>query len=74
MKFAAVIGVVLIISGVIALAYQGVSYTTREKTMEIGPLQLTTEQSHTIPFAPAVGITLLICGGGIALISFRKKS
>lgn len=73
MKSALIIGVFLIILGVIALAYQNFSYTTQVKAIEIGPLQVTTERSHTIPIAPVVGITLLICGGGLALMSLRKN-
>lgn len=74
MKSAQYIGIFLVILGVIALAYQGFSYTTQEKAIDIGPLQVTTERSHTIPIAPVIGITLLICGGGIVLMSFRKNT
>ena len=73
MKSTLVIGVFLVILGVIALAYQSFSYTTHEKALEIGSLQVTTERSHTIPIAPVVGITLLICGGGLALTSLRNN-
>ncbi|MEI6323010.1 MAG: DUF3185 domain-containing protein [bacterium] len=74
MKSAQYIGIFLVILGVIALAYQSFSYTTQEKAIDIGPLQVTTEHSHTIPIAPVIGITLLICGGGIVLMSFRKAT
>ena len=73
MRTTLIIGVLLVIMGVIALAYQSFSYTTQEKAIEIGPLQVTRERSPTIPIAPVVGITLLICGGGLALMSLRKN-
>ena len=73
MKPAGLIGVLLIILGVTALAYQGVSYTTREKAIDIGPVQVTTEKTHTIPFAPIVVITVLISGAGLVAMSFRKS-
>ena len=72
MKPTGLIGVLLIILGVIALAYQGVSYTTQEKALDIGPVQVTTEKNHTIPFAPVVGITVLICGVGLVVVSLRR--
>jgi len=71
MKPTGLIGILLIILGVIALAYQGVSYTTQEKAIDIGPVQVTTEKTHTIPFAPVVGITMLVCGAGLVIVSFK---
>ena len=73
MKPTGLIGILLIILGVIALAYQGLNYTTREKAIDIGPLQVTTEKNHNIPFAPIVGITVLICGAGLVVVSLRKR-
>ena len=72
MKTAGLIGIFLIISGVTALVYQGVTYTTREKVIDIGPVQVTTEKNHTIPFAPVVGIVVLISGAGLVISSFRR--
>ena len=64
------IAIVLIILGVIALAYHGITYTTREKVLKIGPIEATRETKKTIPLPPvlggaalAVGIVLLIVGG-----------
>ena len=69
MKPMMLIAIVLIILGVIALAYQGITYTTREKVLKIGPIEATRETEKTIPLPPvlggaalAVGIVLLIMG------------
>ena len=71
MKPAMIIGIVLIVFGVMALAYQGITYTSREKIIDIGPIQATQETEKTIPFSPilggialAGGIALVIIGGG----------
>ena len=64
-----VVGIVLIVLGVIALAYQGISYTTTEKVIDIGPLKVEAKKEKTIPLPPilggvavAAGVVLLIAG------------
>lgn len=60
------IGALLIVFGVVALAVGGISYTKREKALDIGPIQATTEKHETIPLSPIVGIAAV--AGGIALV------
>jgi len=60
------IGILLIVFGVVALAIGGINYTKREKVLDIGPLEATTETRETIPISPIVGIAALV--GGIALV------
>jgi len=57
---------ILVIVGIVALALGGISYTKREKVLDIGPITATTEKHETIPLSPIVGIASL--AGGIALI------
>ena len=59
-------GIMLIVLGVIALAYQGIDYTTQKKVLDIGPIQATKQEHKTIPLPPIVGGVALI--GGIALV------
>ena len=66
------IGVVLILFGVVALAFGGVRYTKREKVLDIGPLQATTEKHEYIPFSPIVGLAAI--AGGIVLIVVDSRS
>ena len=66
MKPAALVGVILIILGVVALAYQGITYTTHKKVLDIGPIQATKEEHKTIPLPPIVGGIALV--GGIVLM------
>lgn len=65
-------GVILIVIGVIALAAGGFSYTTREKVLDIGPIEATTEQKKTIPLSPLLG-GLALAGGVVLLIAGSKK-
>jgi hypothetical protein len=66
MKTASVVGIMLIVLGGIALAYQGINYTTQKKVLDIGPIQATKEEHKTIPLPPIVGGVAVI--GGIALL------
>jgi hypothetical protein len=66
MKPAALLGVILIILGVVALAYQGITYTTQKKVLDIGPIQATKEEHKTIPLPPVLGGIALV--GGIVLM------
>ena len=66
MKSASLAGIVLVVLGVIALAYQGITYTTHKKVLDIGPIQATKEEHNTIPLPPIVGGVALI--GGVALL------
>jgi hypothetical protein len=63
------VAMILIGVGIVALAYQGISYSTREKVVDFGPLQVTREKTHTLP--PIAGALSL--GGGIVLLIFAGK-
>jgi hypothetical protein len=67
-----ILAIVLIAIGIIAFAYQGISYTSRENVVDLGPLHVTTEKSHTLPLPPIVGAIALI--GGIALLVTGGKT
>ncbi|MBN2654801.1 MAG: DUF3185 domain-containing protein [Nitrospirae bacterium] len=73
MKKYTLIGIILIVAGITALAYQGITYTNRDKVVNLGPVQITAEKTKTIPLPPIVGAVALV--GGIALLVVgRRKS
>ncbi|HUB68084.1 MAG TPA: hypothetical protein VL981_11425 [Candidatus Methylacidiphilales bacterium] len=61
-------GAVLIIVGVLALVYQGFSYTQTKQDAQIGPLQIQHNETHTVPIPPIVG-AVCIAGGAIVLMA-----
>lgn len=71
MKPATIVGIVLIVLAVIAFAYQGITYTTREKVIDLGPIEATAEKQKTIPIPPIVGAAALI--GGVVLVFAGSK-
>ena len=72
MKTNTLIAIVLIAMGILALAYQGITYTTQEKVVDLGPIQMTAEKQKTIPLPPIVGVVALV--GGIVLLVLGKKN
>ena len=66
MKTITLLGIVLIVLGLAALAYQGFTYTTRETVIDIGPIKATADRERTIPLPPILGIVAV--AGGIALM------
>jgi hypothetical protein len=64
--------ILLIVVGVAALAYGGLSYTRREKIIDIGPIEATAERQETIPLPPIVG-ALAIAGGVAMLVMGGRK-
>ena len=67
------LGIILIVLGVLALAYQGIRYTTREKVVDIGPLKVTATEKKTIPLPPIVGGVAIVAGIALILVERRKK-
>jgi drug/metabolite transporter (DMT)-like permease len=65
------LGVILIVLGVFALVYQGFTYTTQKKVLDIGPIQATKQEHHSVPLPPILGALALI-GGVVILVSDRK--
>jgi uncharacterized membrane protein len=67
------VGIALIVLGIVAFAYQGITYTSREKVIDIGPFQATAETQKTIPLSPVLG-GLALVGGIVLVVVGAKKS
>lgn len=72
MKTYTLIGIILIVVGIAALAYQGITYTTREKVVDLGPIQVSADKTKTLPLPPIVGAIALV-GGIVLLVMGNKK-
>lgn len=71
MKPKMIVAILLIVLGIVAFTYQGFTYTTRSKGVDIGSLHMSTEKEHHIPVPPIIGAIALI--GGIALLIVDKR-
>jgi len=73
MKTNTVFAIILIAVGIMAFAYQGFTYTTREKVLDLGPVHVTTEKTNTLPMAPILGMIAAVSGFVLLVVS-RKKA
>jgi hypothetical protein len=71
-KPVAVVGIVLIALGALALAYQGITYTTRESVVDLGPLKLEAKREKTIPLPPILGGAAVAAGIILVLVGARR--
>ena len=62
----------IIKTGIFAFAYQGITYTTREKVVDIGPIQVTADKTKTLPLPPIIGGIALV-GGIVLLVVGNRK-
>jgi hypothetical protein len=72
MKPAAILGLVLIVVGLAALAYQSVTYTSRETVVDIGPVHATADRQKTLSLPPVFGI-VAVAGGVVLLFAGARK-
>jgi hypothetical protein len=68
-----IFAIILVVLGIGALAYQGITYTTREKVVDLGPIQVTAERTRTFPLPPILGAIALV-GGIVLLVMGSRKS
>ena len=73
MKPATLLGIVLIVLGVFALAYQGITYTTRENVVDLGSLKITADKEKTIPLSPLLGALALAGGVVLVVVGVRRS-
>jgi hypothetical protein len=74
MKPIAMLGILLIVLGVAVLAYQGITYTTRDTVVDIGPIHATAEHQKTVPLPPVLGIAGVMGGVALLVLGNRKHA
>jgi uncharacterized membrane protein YidH (DUF202 family) len=65
------LGIVLIVVGVLALAYGGITYTHQKKVVDLGPIQASKKETSTVPLPPILGVVAIL-GGGVLLVTGKK--
>jgi len=66
------LGLVLIGLGIIMMIYTGFNYVSKEKVVDLGPIEINAEKNHPVKWSPIVGIVLIV--GGIVVFAVSKKS
>lgn len=73
MKPAGILGIILIVVGIVALAYGGfTSFTTKENVAKLGPVEINKQQEHSVPLGPIVGGACLV-GGLVLLVAGNRR-
>jgi hypothetical protein len=72
MKSAKVLGLVLIVLGIFSFAYEGITFTTQKKIVDVGPIHASKDEKHTVPISPILGGLLLV--GGVILVLSDSRS
>jgi hypothetical protein len=70
-KTSTVFAIILIAVGIMAFAYQGFTYSTREKVVDLGPVHVTAEKTKTFPLPPIVGV--IAVGSGLVLLVVGRR-
>ena len=74
MKPITLTGILLVVLGVLALVYQGFTYTRRERVLDIGPIHATVDTQERVPLPPIAGGLALVAGASLLVVGARKKS
>jgi len=74
MRPLAIVGVLLIVVGLAALIYRGITYTSRETVIDIGPLHATADRQKTLPLPPVLGIAAVAGGVVLLIVGVRKHA
>jgi uncharacterized membrane protein len=74
MKIATLVGILLIVLGIISLAYQGITYTRHRKVLDVGPIHATAETKERIPLPPILGGIALVGGISLVIVGARRKA
>lgn len=68
-----ILGIVLIVIGLLALAIPGINYTRKEKILDIGPIEAVAEKRETLSLSPLLGVTALAVGAAIIVAGIITK-
>jgi uncharacterized membrane protein YidH (DUF202 family) len=68
-----IIGIILIVLGILALVYQGVTYTQTKQVAKIGSLEIQNQETHDVPVPPIVGAVCIVAGVAVLIIGGRGK-
>jgi hypothetical protein len=74
MKPMAIVGGLLLVLGLVALVYQGITYTSRDTVLDIGPLHATADRQKTIPLSPVLGLAAVGAGVALLIAGVRKRA
>jgi hypothetical protein len=68
-----IVGLVLMALGIVALAYGGFSFTTRDTVIDVGAIEVTREDRDWVALPPLLGGGAIVLGAALLFVSARKR-
>jgi len=65
-------GIIIFIVGLLMTLYTGFTYVTKEKVVDLGEIEITKDNQHTVNWQPYVGIGAMVIGGGVLIVGKKK--
>lgn len=72
MKPALWLGIAFCFVGAGILVWQGITWTSHETLLDVGPIHATTEKKQTLPLPPILGVIAIVAGGALLVVGTRK--
>jgi hypothetical protein len=73
MKVGTLVGLILVVLGLIGVAYGGITYSRQREVVHVGPLQVTAREQHRIPISPIVGGIAILAGAAL-IVAVKRAS
>lgn len=67
------VGIILIVLGIFGLAYGGITWTHREKVVDLGPVEVTSEKHERVPLSPVAGGVCLVVGAALLVAGAGRR-
>ena len=74
MKTTTVVGILLVVLAIVGFAVGGISFTHQKKDVDVGPIQLSHNETSTVPISPILSTISLIAGLGLVVAGVRAKA
>lgn len=74
MRAIAVVGIVLIVAGIVSLAYGGFTYSKQETVVKLGPLEVQAEERTRFPISPLAGGVMVVAGLILLAVGWNARS
>jgi hypothetical protein len=71
---ARVLGMILVVLGIVALLWGGISWTREKTVLDLGPIEAKTQTQERIPLPPVIGAVALVAGVILLVVPARRRT
>lgn len=73
MKATLILGIILIVIGIVSLAFGGFTYTEKESVVQVGPVEVTAQERKKFPISPAAAGVMVAAGLVLVIVGSRRR-